>query len=686
MQFSTRGARGENCNFASENFVIRWDMTLLRGTGLAAVGSLLGLAPLAAQEAPENTSDQAAVLHVLNRITFGPRPGDVEKVEKTGLHDFLEMQLHPESIDDSKCDAEVAQFELLQMSGPELGHLFYDELKDALKRQKKLAAEQAAAQQQAAPPGANANPAMTDGAGANENGAQQPMQGVEATPNGNPADSPMQSNPAMTANNNAAPETPAESPNELRKKPGKLVDALAKALKAKTVEAIGEIEEAKLVRAVDSNKQLQEVLVDFWENHFNVDVKKGPDRILEIIEDRDVIRPHIWGKFRDLLEATAKSPAMLHYLDNATNTVQRTLTPRQQQMRARFLSLMPNLATALGQSTDPAQQPKTVGGINENYGREIMELHTIGVNAGYTQQDVQEVARCFTGWTFDRQTGDFVFRPRQHDDGEKTVLGHDIPAGGGIQDGETVLDILCSSPACAHFISKEMCQRFVSDDPPEALVTRIAGVFTQTGGDLRAVTEAILTSPEFLSPANYNNKIKSPLEFAVSAVRASESTITPRQPEPWGTLVPTLEGAAILGRAKAADRLSHAKRQSINWHVAELGEPLFACTPPTGYGETSRKWVSPGALIERLNFALALTQQQVSDVTFNAQNLLAGIDLDHPEDVLNRCVAMLLNNSISDGTRQVLTKSAVPESGSGQTVNPNKLIALILGSPEFQRK
>jgi uncharacterized protein (DUF1800 family) len=657
-------------------------MIFLRGLWLAAVASLLGVTPLAAQEAPENAGDQAAALHVLNRITFGPRPGDVEKVEKTGLHDFIEMQLHPESIDDSACDQEVAQYELLQMSGAELSTIFYDEAKERLKKQKELVAANAAANPAMAQ-NVNGNPAMT------ENG-EQPMQNAETPANGASTmqgeNGAMQSNPAMTANNNAAPETAAESPNELRKKPGKLADALAKALKAKTVEAIGEIEEAKLVRAVDSNKQLQEVLVDFWENHFNVDVKKGPDRILEIIEDRDVIRPHIWGKFRDLLEATAKSPAMLHYLDNATNTLQRTLTPRQQGMRARFLQLMPNLASALGQSTDPAQQPKTVGGINENYGREIMELHTIGVNAGYTQQDVQEVARCFTGWTFDRKTGDFVFRPRQHDDGEKTVLGHDIPAGGGIQDGETVLDILCSSPACAHFISKELCQRFVSDDPPEALVTRIAGVFTQTDGDLRAVTEAILTSPEFLSPSSYNNKIKSPLEFAVSAVRASESTITPRQPQPWGTIVPTLEGAAILGRAKSADRLSHAKRQSLNWHVAELGEPLYACTPPTGYGEVSRKWVSPGALIERLNFALALTQQQVSDVTFAAQTILTGIDLDHPDEVLNRCVAMLLNNNISDGTRQVLLKSAVPEPGTGQTVNPNKLIALILGSPEFQRK
>jgi uncharacterized protein (DUF1800 family) len=355
-------------------------------------------------------------------------------------------------------------------------------------------------------------------------------------------------------------------------------------------------------------------------------------------------------------------------------------------LRARFLQTMPNLATAAGLSTDATQQPKVVGGINENYGREIMELHTIGVNAGYTQQDVQEVARCFTGWTFDRQTGIFIFRPRLHDDGAKMVLGHAIPAGGGMQDGETVLDILCASPACAHFISHELCQRFVSDTPSDDLVNRIAGVFTQTNGNLRAVTEAILTSPEFLSPASYGNKIKSPLEFAVSAVRASESTLTPRQPPPWGTLVPTMEGAAVLGRAQASDRLSHAKKQSLNWHVVELGEPLFACTPPTGYGENSTKWVSPGALIERLNFALALTQQQVSDVAFDAQKILAGIDLDHPDQILNRAVSVLLNNSVTTGTLAVLKKTAVPAPGDGQTINPNKLIALILGSPEFQRK
>jgi len=640
-------------------------MSLLRSSASWALAFLVGGVSLSAQEGPENTGDRAAALHVLNRITFGPRPGDVEAVEKMGIQNFIEQQLHPENIDDSKCDAEVAQYELLQMSTADLAKIFYDEIKQRQKEQKERAAAQKALADGTAPP-----PPMEN--------SGQPMQ--------EPGGSPML-NPAMTTPN-AAPETAAEAPQELRRKPGKIADALAKAARARTVKAIGEIEEAKLVRATDSNRQLQEVLVDFWENHFNVDVKKGPDRILEITEDRDVIRPHIWGKFRDLLEATAKSPAMLFYLDNATNTVARTLTPFQQQMRARFLQMAvgADLANAIGLNTTPSQQPKQVGGINENYGREIMELHTIGVDAGYTQQDVQEVARCFTGWTFDRQTGAFLFRPRQHDEGAKTVLGHYIPAGGGIEDGETVLDILCSSPACAKFISRELCQRFVSDDPPEALVTRIAGVFTQTGGDLRAVTEAILTSPEFLSPADDNTKIKSPLEFAVSAVRASESTLTPRLPEPWGTIVPTTEGAAVLGRVQAADRLSKAKKQSLNWHVVELGEPLYACTPPTGYGENSKKWVSPGALIERLNFALALTQQQISDVNFNAQTILGGIDLDHPEKMLDRAVSVLLNNEITDATKQVLLKVAVPPPGESQTVNPNKLIALILGSPEFQRK
>jgi len=231
-----------------------------------------------------------------------------------------------------------------------------------------------------------------------------------------------------------------------------------------------------------------------------------------------------------------------------------------------------------------------------------------------------------------------------------------------------------------------MCQRFVSDTPPDDLVNRIAGVFTQTGGDLREVTTAILDSPEFLSPANYNNKIKSPLEFTVSAVRASESTLIAQQPPPFDKIVPATEGSGILGRGQAADRISKRPRQSLNWHIYELGEPLFACTPPTGYKEVSSTWVSPGALIERLNFAMALTNQQLNDVRFDASKILAGIDLDNPEAVLDQCVSVLLQNNISPGTRKVLTDTALPAPGESKTVNPSKLIALIIGSPEFQRK
>ena len=455
----------------------------------------------------------------------------------------------------------------------------------------------------------------------------------------------------------------------------------------RSVAAIGQLEQAKLVRAVNSQRQLQEVLVDFWGNHFNIDMKKGPDRVLKVVDDREVIRPHIWGSFRDLLEASAKSPAMLYYLDNATNTVARTVTPMEAMITEKINEKM----TENGNGAIAPPVPKVgdkKGGINENYGREIMELHTLGVDGGYTQQDVTEVARCFTGWSVDRKTGEFAFHARQHDNGAKVVLGHPIPPGGGMQDGETVLDILASSPATAHHISLELCQRFVSDDPSPALVDRIAGVFTQTNGDLRQVTQAILTSPEFLSPANYNNKIKSPLEFAVSAVRASESSIIPQQPPPYDKLVPAIEGGGVLGRGAAADRISKRPRQSLNWHILELGEPLFACTPPTGYKEVSKFWVSPGALIERLNFAMALTEQKVADVRFNPQTILAGTDLDNPEGVLNQSVAVLLQNDISPATRKVLEQTALPAPGdaAGKTVNPTKLIALIIGSPEFQRK
>jgi len=593
-----------------------------RTAALLGLFLTLGCGVSLAQESALSQPDQTQeIIHVLNRVTFGPRPGDVDMVKKMGLHAYIEQQLHPETIDDAAVEQQLQSYDLLQMSAPQLAGLFIEERKRAIA--KKLA----------------------EAAAANTS-----------------------TNAVAAAAATAAAAPPA----------ARVAAMMNLADTYRTPAAVSELEHAKLVRATYSQRQLQEVLVDFWTNHFNIDMKKGPCRVLKVVDDRDVIRPHILGKFRDLLEASARSPAMLFYLDNAENSV----------APADAMPVAFKEEQLIGDDTAeaPKIRKKAQGGINENYAREIMELHTLGVDGGYTQKDVQEVARCFTGWTLNRQTGEFIFTPRRHDNGAKVVLGHIIPAGGGMRDGETVLDILASQPATAHFISRELCQRFVSDDPPETLVTKVAAVFQKTNGDLRQVTEAILTSPEFLSPACFQVKIKSPLEFAVSAVRATDSTLVPHDPVPYDKIRPALEGVAILGREKAVDRLSAAKRQSLNWHIFELGEPLFACTPPTGYKEVSKIWVSPGALIERLNFALALTEQQVADVRFNAQNILANIDLDHPDAVLNQCVAALLQGNISPATRQVLTQAAVPPKGDSQTVNPSKLIALILGSPEFQRK
>jgi uncharacterized protein (DUF1800 family) len=583
--------------------------------------------------AQETAADRAQIVHVLNRITFGPRPGDVEAVQKMGLQNYIQQQLHPETINDSAVDQQITSFAMLQMSPQELTDIFLDERKKAMKKQKLLAA----------------------------NAGQSPVPGDIQPP----------SAPAMSA--------PAPATKEAR-----IADQVGKANQIRSIAAVGELEEAKLMRAIESNRQLQEVLVDFWGNHFNIDVKKGPDRVYKIVDDRDVIRPHVLGRFRDMLEASAKSPAMLWYLDNYLNSASHNVTPMEAMITQRVADkMMENGNGALAPEVPKVGQKK--GGPNENYGREIMELHTLGVDGGYTQKDVQEVARCFTGWTIERQTGAFMFRPRQHDDGVKVVLGHTIPAGGGMQDGEMVLDILSSNPATAHHLAFELCQRFVSDTPPAALVDRIAGVFTQTNGDLRKVTEAILTSPEFLSPTDYNTKIKSPLEFAVSAVRASESTMV-RPTPPFDKLAATLDGAGVIGRGGAADRIAKRPRQSISYHILELGQPLFACTPPTGYSEISRFWVSPGALIERLNFAMALTAQNLSDVTFNPKNVLGNADLDNPDAVLNQCASVLLQNNITDSTRKVLETTALPKEGESKTVNPTKLIALIIGSPEFQRK
>jgi uncharacterized protein (DUF1800 family) len=371
-----------------------------------------------------------------------------------------------------------------------------------------------------------------------------------------------------------------------------------------------DLTDSKLLRAVYSNRQLEEVLTDFWYNHFNVFLDKGADRYLLTAYERDVIRPHVLGKFKDLLLATAQSPAMLFYLDNWQS---------------------------VGPDSQPDRNQKRRQGLNENYGRELMELHTLGVDGGYTQQDVTEVARCFTGWTIrqPQRGGDFMFNRKMHDEGEKHVLGVTIPAGGGMSDGLKVLDILAHQPSTAQFIATSLAIRFVSDTPPESLVARMASAFTTTDGDLPQVMRRMLTSPEFWDPAIFRSKLKSPLELVVSAVRA------------------------VNGDIEAASGLAGVMNQ--------LGEPLYRKQEPIGYPNR-------GA---RMNFANALAQAKMPGVMVDPGNF-AG----EPKDIEYR---LLLTDPTPDTVAAI--QAGLDQEKQVHAERIGALVAgLTLGSPDFQRR
>jgi uncharacterized protein (DUF1800 family) len=568
-------------------------------------------------------TEEQKIIHVLNRLGYGARPGDVERVQKIGLEKYVYQQLHPERIDDSAVDRKLAGFDALEMSAGELMKSLHDEQRMA--QEKKKAKDEAEKQK-------------------------------DKKDDTEPADA-------------------KKGDGNLRKlmddKPGEHLSRIA----------VAQLQDAKIIRAVESNRQLYEVLVDFWSNHFNIDVRKGPCRVLKIVDEREVIRSHVFGKFRDLLEASAKSPAMLFYLDNAENSLAHQLTPEEERRRARIQKQIP------GAVPDPATtgKPRVIGGINENYAREIMELHTLGVDGGYTQKDVQEVARCFTGWGIDRLTGKFQFHPRLHDNGSKTVLGQTISANGGDKDVERVLDILAEHPSTAKFIATKLCRRLVSDDPPPALVARVAAVFRMTDGDLRKMYEAIIYSSEFSSTDAYRAKIKSPFEFAVSAVRATGGTVAldSSGPPPL-TARFAMETGATFGHGM--ERMAKARRKTLNLSIIQLGQPLFAYQAPTGYPEDSRKWVSSGALIARMNFALALAERSLVDVSFAPDNLLSGVDIDKAGLVLDRFNQVLLQGQMTAPTRATLEKQVVSQQdGKASTINVPQLTALMLGSPEFQR-
>jgi uncharacterized protein (DUF1800 family) len=400
-------------------------------------------------------------------------------------------------------------------------------------------------------------------------------------------------------------------------------------------------------------------MVHFWMNHFNIYAEKGVDKWLLTSFEHDAIRPNALGDFSQLLAATAQSPAMLFYLDN-------------------WLSAAPNAAAGKGLA-EGARRPLGFGGaglgaaaikangqrapverrgLNENYGRELMELHTLGVDGGYTQQDVREVARCFTGWTIDRprQGGGFIFRPRMHDFGEKSVLGRKIRGQGGMEDGMEVLQMLAAHPATAQFISRELCRHFVADDPPASVVDRTARTFTESQGDIRSVLKTILTSPEFNSPAAFRTKVKSPFELVASSLRTLNAE--------------TDAGAPLMGL------------------IMRMGQPLFQYQAPTGYPDRASSWINSGTLLARMNFSMALAANRIRGTQLDLQALTPS---DDPEAVWDHLAQRTLGGCVSHGTRAAITKSVENLGNSGGS-NPRAfprttlMAALLLGSPDFQQR
>jgi uncharacterized protein (DUF1800 family) len=525
------------------------------------------------------------ILQALNRLTYGPRPGDVREVQSMGLKKWIERQLHPDDTPENPVLIEkLKTLDTLEMSGSELvrnyptpamvrqmvnGQLPFPTDPDRKLMLTKLMEKYE--QRQAKGGDAATAPNMANGKGLSEvlsaqqvrsmrqGTAQQRLAAFQAIPK------EKQDEAIGAMPQGLRQGLFAVAPPELRRR-------LALANGPQQMVA-RDLTEGKLLRAVYSNRQLDEVLTDFWFNHFNIYLDKGADRYLVTEYERDVIRPHVLGKFKDLLEATAKSPAMLFYLDN-------------------WQSVGPDAPQARGKKGGPR-------GLNENYGRELLELHTLGVDGGYTQADVTEAARCFTGWTIvqPQRGGAFAFNQRVHDDGEKTFLGVKIAKGGGISDGEKVLDMVAHHAATARFIAKKLAMRFVADDPPASLVERMAETFRRTDGDLRAVMKTMLESKEFFSQGAYLGKLKSPLEVVASAVRA------------------------VTGEVDYAFPLAN--------QVAELGEPLYRKQEPTGYSNSSKEWLNSGGLLARMNFALQLADNKIPGVRVDAS--VATIALGSPE-------------------------------------------------------
>ena len=635
--------------------------------------SLLGFAVSAIarkkQESAVQMDQRKQVVHALNRLTFGPRPGDVDRVMAIGLDKWIDQQLHPDKIDDSAVDARLSQFRTLRMDTREIVENFPPEptIKDVADGKQSLPSDplkravyQAQLERYQNKGERKQELANGDPGKADDDHARRQQERMEAEQKVEEL-LDMPPDQRMKALLKMSPEEQRIMTNSLQ---GDKRDEFLEGMNPRqreTVEAINypqqvvstELVEGKLLRAIYSDRQLQEVMTDFWFNHFNVFIGKGADHYLITSYERDVIRPRALGKFEDLLVATAQSPAMLFYLDN-------------------WMSVGPNSDVANGipkhadnnqkrraRNTGQTSQAKGKrNGLNENYGRELMELHTLGVNGGYTQQDVTEVARVFTGWTLKqpRQGGGFTFEERTHEPGDKTVLGHRIKPKGE-KEGYEVLRILAHHPATAKFVCTKLAIRFVSDNPSPALVDRMAQTFLKKDGNIREVLKTMLDSPEFWAPDAYRAKVKTPFEFVVSAMRASEAQVTDAMP--------------------------------IARQLQNMGMPLYGMQPPTGYSMKADAWVNSSALLGRMNFALAMTSGKVKGVQVDSDP----VPHNDPQQALTALEDSLLAGDVSQQTHDVISARLQDSKISRRKLDdparpPNiSLIAgLLLGSPDFQRR
>jgi uncharacterized protein (DUF1800 family) len=609
--------------------------------------------------------------HALNRLTFGPRPGDLERVQAIGVKKWIEMQLNPEQIDDSLLEARLQSFPAMHLSQPNLIQAFpsggviravadgkiplpTDRVERAIyqnqvsayeeKRQKQA---QEAATQTAAEPIASASPKIQTPPAAMAAASESVMadamalEDVASSPSITVHEQKLYADLASTQIVNLSPDQRLD--RLVNMKPGQLrgfmkgltpeertqLTAGMTAQQKETMVALlnptllvaGELLQTRLLTDLYSQRQLQAVMTDFWLNHFNVYLKKGQLAPWYLVDyEQNVITPNAMGKFEDLLVATAKSPAMLFYLDNHT-------------------SIGPHSMAAMRAQANPAAKNKEPG-LNENYARELMELHTLGVDGGYTQKDVTELAKVFTGWTIEdpRKWGGFTFNERRHEPGAKVVLGETI-RDSGEQEGLEMLHRLATSPATAHHLSQQLAERFVSDTPPPALVDRMAKTYLHSDGDIRQVLRTLFTSPEFWSREAYRAKVKTPEEFVLSAVRATGGEVN--------------RPAIVLNA------------------MGQLGMPFFGCQTPNGYSWAAGPWVNSGDLLSRINIALALASHKLGTATdLDALMKIKGPDAATAAQKEAKLEAVFLDGVLNPQARQTVLQQADQSAAQGPMALP----------------